>query len=222
MNKVKEFIKNDYWYANNRKILPVFFATLFAFFAMVSCDKEHNSITLNETSLFLESRDTLMLIATVHSNHETNKVIWKSSNSDIATVTSDGLVTAISKGKATITATVQNRKQKATCSVTVTDYREKWVGDWDFVQMNFDFDFGSASWDTTYYSGKISLVDDNPSMLKINNGTVTVSPDGVFLYGVRGHGRFEGSNKIHMHSEGGAMNGSTKWTKDINGTKRNN
>ena len=187
---------------------------------MISCRKDNISITLNKTSLFLEFRDTVTLIATVHPHDITKKIIWKSSDTNIATVTPEGLVTAFSHGKTIITATIQDSKQAAICSVTVTDYREKWVGDWGFVRIDYDFYFGAERWDTTYYSDKISLVDNHPSMLKINNTTMTVSPDGVLFYDVRHYGRFEGNNKIHIHSEGGAMNGSTRWTTDIDGIKK--
>jgi hypothetical protein len=216
------------WLFNNLKLknmkVRFLFSRLALFIllttAMVSCRKDDISITLNKTSLFLEFGDTITLIATVHPNQYSNKVIWESSDTDVATITSDGLVTAFSCGKATITATVQDSKQTAICFVTVTDYREKWVGDWDFVQINFLLDFGSASWDTAYYSGKISIVDDHPSMLKINNTTTTVWTDGVFFYGERYYGIFQGSNKVHIHSEGGSMNGSLRWTTDIDGIKK--
>jgi len=190
----------------------------------VSCRKD-DVITLNETSLFLEYRDTVTLIATVHPNQNSNKkVIWRSSDTNIVTVTPDGLVTAISNGVATITASVQNKKQTATCLVTVTDYREKWIGYWDFVQKNFSFDFGSVSWDTTYYLGKISLGKTSYTLTieysENSSIVMSVSKDGSLFYDVRHTGGFAENNRVYLRFSGGSMNGTTKWTKDIEGVKK--
>lgn len=52
---------------------------------------------------------------------ENPEIVWSSSNSGIATVDSNGYVTAVAKGKATITATLNDGSgKKATCAVTVT------------------------------------------------------------------------------------------------------
>lgn len=49
----------------------------------------------------------------------TDKVVWKSSDKKVAVVSSDGTVTAKSKGKATIT--VSSGKKKTTCRITVKE-----------------------------------------------------------------------------------------------------
>lgn len=78
-------------------------------------------ITLNMSSLSLTEGDTYTLSATVFPSNATDKsVIWSSSNSSVATVSSTGKVTAINAGTATITATANDSSGvKATCSVTV-------------------------------------------------------------------------------------------------------
>lgn len=79
-------------------------------------------ITLNKTTDSLNVGDTDTLIATVKPDNATNKkVVWSSSDEKIATVDANGKVTAISKGKATITAKVDGTDLKATCEVTVTE-----------------------------------------------------------------------------------------------------
>ena len=77
------------------------------------------SVTLNKTSLNLEVGDiSEKLVATVLPENATNKAVsWTSSNSAVATV-SDGVVTAVSAGTATITATADGKS--AECTVTVT------------------------------------------------------------------------------------------------------
>ncbi|WP_273477385.1 Ig-like domain-containing protein [Faecalicoccus acidiformans] len=79
-------------------------------------------LELNKDSLTLQENSSNTLIATVKPDDATNQdVIWKSSDTSIATVSEDGTVTAISAGSATITATAADGSGKsASCSVTVT------------------------------------------------------------------------------------------------------
>ena len=81
------------------------------------------SITLNKTTLSLQTGQSETLTATVKPDNATDKTVsWTSSNTSVATVTSSGKVTAISKGSATITCTANDGSGvKATCLVTVTD-----------------------------------------------------------------------------------------------------
>ena len=78
-------------------------------------------LELNKSTLTLQEKDSDTLIATVKPDDATNKdVTWKSSDTSIATVNEDGIVTAISAGTATITATAKDGSGvSASCSVTV-------------------------------------------------------------------------------------------------------
>ena len=79
------------------------------------------SISLNKTSLSLDAGETFTLTASVSPNNAENKEItWSSSDETIATVDENGLVTALKKGTATITATANDGSgvQKS-CAVTV-------------------------------------------------------------------------------------------------------
>lgn len=78
--------------------------------------------TLNNTSLQLFSGgSTSQLIATVNPSNATNKnVTWSSSNTSVATVNSNGVVTPIAAGSATITVTTQDGNKTANCAVSVT------------------------------------------------------------------------------------------------------
>ena len=73
-------------------------------------------IKLNKTSAILKPGQEEQLTATVNSGET---VIWSSSNSSVATVSASGLVKAISKGSANITASVSS-EFSTTCSVVVT------------------------------------------------------------------------------------------------------
>jgi len=78
-------------------------------------------ITINPKSLSLNIGFSSSLIATVSPVAASNKNIsWKSSNTSIATVDENGVVTGKAKGSATITATTVDGNKKATCNVTVT------------------------------------------------------------------------------------------------------
>ena len=81
---------------------------------------EASSVTLSKTALTLEAGKTVRLSATVLPATATNKsVTWSSNNAAVATVSTNGNVTAKKAGSAVITATAVNGKS-ASCTVTVT------------------------------------------------------------------------------------------------------
>ena len=82
-----------------------------------------SSITLDKSALSLEAMETYQLTASVSPANAANKaLIWTSSNEAVATVDSNGQVTAVAKGTATITATAADGYgASANCTVTVTN-----------------------------------------------------------------------------------------------------
>ena len=81
------------------------------------------SITLNKTESVMPKDATLQLIATVLPESTTNMALtWASSDTTIATVDENGLVTAVAVGNATITAaTTDGSNLSASCAVTVSN-----------------------------------------------------------------------------------------------------
>ena len=79
------------------------------------------NISLNHSSYNLNVGNNIKLIADIQPNNADNKSIsWQSSNHDVVSVSNDGLVTAISSGKAVITAVCKdNSNIYATCEITV-------------------------------------------------------------------------------------------------------
>lgn len=78
------------------------------------------SLNKSTTSLTVGSNETL--IATITPSNATDKsVSWSSSVQSVATVNSDGKVTAIATGTTVITVTTTDGNYTATCTVTVTE-----------------------------------------------------------------------------------------------------
>ena len=84
-------------------------------------------ITLSKEQVSLNQSDTIKIVASVFPNKGTDKVKWSSSDLKVATVSDEGIVTAIGAGKVTITATCG--EISATCEVTV------------YEDTNFNIDF---------------------------------------------------------------------------------
>ncbi len=80
-----------------------------------------NSVTLNKSELALYTGGSATLTATVQPEDATNKAVtWTSSDSAVATVDQNGVVTALARGTAVITATAADgRGASASCTVTV-------------------------------------------------------------------------------------------------------
>ncbi|MDR2561751.1 MAG: Ig domain-containing protein [Holophagales bacterium] len=77
-------------------------------------------VTLNKSASSISVGGIETLVATVLPANATNKIVtWSSSNTSVATV-SNGTVTGVAAGSATISATTQDGGKTATCSVTVT------------------------------------------------------------------------------------------------------
>ena len=86
---------------------------------LVVCQAKITGITVNPTTARIPVGQTITLIATTSPKTLTEKVTWKSSNTDVAKVDRNGLVTGVAKGKAIITAQNPAGTIKATCTVTV-------------------------------------------------------------------------------------------------------
>jgi uncharacterized protein YjdB len=77
-------------------------------------------VTLSKSEVAVQKGKTVTLTATVTpSTLEDKSVVWESSDTKIATVTSDGKVKGIKYGTATITCTCAAAGMSATCTVTV-------------------------------------------------------------------------------------------------------
>lgn len=127
------------------------------------------NVTLSATSLTLTSAgQTATLTATVTPSNATNKnVTWRSSNTNVATVSSVGVVTAVANGTATITATTADGTNKsASCAVTVsipevvggTFYPVSRVSE---IVVGKEYMIYNSAWSTGEYSDRWGFVYDS-------------------------------------------------------------
>ena len=145
------------------------------------------SISLNKTSATLYLDQKLQLTATVSPSNATDKsVVWSSSDNSIATVSSTGLVTAISPGIVTITAmTADGSDLSATCEITVKAYVTSitlnetslvmHIG--DTFQLTADIQPENASDQTLNWStgnSSVASVDNNGLVTAIAGGTTYI------------------------------------------------
>ena len=78
-------------------------------------------VSLDKTALNLEMGSTGTLTATITPSDATDKsVIWSSDNEAVATVSEEGVVSALKEGTAIVSVTTVDQGRTATCKVTVT------------------------------------------------------------------------------------------------------
>lgn len=90
------------------------------------------SVILNKSAVTLEAGDSIILSCEVLPETARDKsVTWTTSDRSVATVSTNGRVSAVSKGFCTITATTENGKSD-TCRVTVelSKYDKEVIGEW--------------------------------------------------------------------------------------------
>ncbi len=89
------------------------------------CKKDEDvklaGLTISKTSTTLKPETTEQLTITFYPDNAADKnIIWSSSNEAVATVSGNGLITAVSVGTATITVTsAHDNSVKASCDVTI-------------------------------------------------------------------------------------------------------
>lgn len=105
-----------------KRILAQIFGciSLFCVFSCTETEQEIvvESVTISQPKAEMIIGETITLIATITPSKATDKqLIWSSSKQSVATITQEGVVTAISEGEAIITASAGGKQ--GTCAVTV-------------------------------------------------------------------------------------------------------
>ncbi len=136
---------------------------LFAFL-LVSCDQHPvSSVTVDRNTLELQVGETYQLEAVILPLEAAmyNSVSWASSDEAVATVSSDGTVTAVYTGSCTITATAG--KKSTSCSVTVG-------------KLDYEFSFSRA---TVLYYGDAYENGTNNLVLRLLGDGILLTDEGA-------------------------------------------
>lgn len=159
----------------------------------LACEKV-TEISLNKNELYLAPGETETLIATVYPTDAYHKKAnWTSSNPAVATVTDNGLVTAIESGETIITASSQNGNKTAICFITV-DYRAKWVGVYECegIYELWSTSTGTIYTDTFQTTVNVAIMEETKLKFLENKDEETyeakVSVTGNFIGDVFYHG----------------------------------
>lgn len=100
-------------------------------------------VQMNQTAAAMKVGQTFQLNATVSPADASQEVAWASSNTSVATVNENGLVTAMSLGDATITATTKDGTNlSASCAVTVVP---EFASGISLNQSSVNMHFGESS-----------------------------------------------------------------------------
>ena len=125
------------WLHNNQTISDFQYEQNVSTLYYVDGDIIHvTAVSLNQKSISIKKGETYSLTATVKPSNATNKsVSWKSSSTSVATVSANGMITAVSPGTATITATTVDGNYTASCTVTVTNNTSGTENGHDYVDL---------------------------------------------------------------------------------------
>ena len=156
-------------------------------------------IELNRDTASVEVGGTVTLTATKTPVNATGTIVWESSNESVATVT-NGIVTGVSAGQATITAKIAETDIEASCLVTVTG--EVPVGPNNYLTNNMSVASLHGDANTSYQQSTDSITF---SQAGLSNGAdiVDISIGSVALNGAVGTN--SGSNNPKYYSSGNAM-----------------
>lgn len=119
-------------------------------FTTLSTPVSVTGVTLDESSSTIVVGDTRDLTETVEPDNATDQTVtWNSSDPSVATVDSNGLITAVSVGTATITVTTNDGGFTASTDVTVEPFTSPVCGSSTFDSFNLGSVDGQDGWNAT-------------------------------------------------------------------------
>ncbi|MDP4120748.1 MAG: DUF5011 domain-containing protein [Bacillota bacterium] len=140
----------------------------------------HVQITLNQSSISLEQGKSVLLTAVTSPSDALNRLVWKSSDQNIATVDSGGRIDGLQPGSCSITAAVDNTI--VSCDLQVTAKDTSATSPTETTTATF------GNQDTLAKNLKNS--DKNPYLIKVNREqnvvtAYTYNQDGKYTIPVR-------------------------------------
>jgi WD40 repeat protein len=142
-------------------------------------------VTLNKTTSTIMTGNTETLTAIVSPTNAVNKAVaWSSNNTSVATVDSDGVVTAVSPGTAIVTVTTVDGGKTATCTVYV-EQNDQISSITKSISNNNEFiivltmtnisSFDESIFQITYNLSQAELLDFAAQTSALNSNTGTVA-----------------------------------------------
>lgn len=138
-------------------------------------------VELSQSSLTMNIGDTKILSATVSPSGQS--ITWSSSNTDVATVSSSGKVTAVGSGMAAITASFKygGATRSASCSVTVNKVQIELsqssltmnIGDTETLSATVSPSGQSVTWSSS--NTNVATVSNSGTVSAVGSGTATIT-----------------------------------------------
>lgn len=158
------------------------------------------SVTLDKTTASVNIGSTTTITAEVRNS--TSNVSWSSNKTTVATVNSSGVVSGVSKGTATITAsiTVNSVQYTATCLVTVKDPSDVSVSLGTYtITPNTDSYLAAGSWGANNLNiNKSDSSLDDLTFSNINNVRLNSSPNADYTITIGGNATSGGEFTIGL------------------------
>ena len=150
---------------------------------LITVEVPVESVSLSQTSVELIECDAILLTATIEPADYTEEVIWSSSDTQVANVNNNGMVSAVAPGNAVITVTAGSKK--AQCDVVV---KANYIPAQTITisKQNLELDKGDSYTLTAtvfpqnYSLGKVSWSSSAPSVASVDsNGVITAKETGT-------------------------------------------
>lgn len=153
----------------------------------VNVNGSNGGITLNQASASTNIGSTILLTATSANGSSLGTVTWSTSNPNIVVVDPSGRVTGVNNGSATITAYSSATGTSAKCEISVGSGSNASA---QLVSITLNHSMANVSVNSNFYLsvnanpvgatlGNITWTSSNPSVLKVENGTVTTLATGT-------------------------------------------
>lgn len=134
------------------------------------------SITLNKNNVTINKGSSTTIIAKTEGNIES--IVWTTSNDSVATI-KNGVISALSKGTATITARSEDGEIMATCKVTVNDIAVS--SRITLSSTNVSLTAGKTIYIKTTSTSRLTWSSSDKSIATVENGFIEGVSEGTAI-----------------------------------------